>query len=129
MSARSPLNRRRELIWRVAGAITGVVGALYAPLAGRCFFQGDARAGVLSCMVCGAGFFLSACCWLLWTAPEAIFRMAIPPLAGKGGCSKCAARFLTTKFDDDGTQAGLIVWHEVGCIDGARVEQRTVVAE
>lgn len=122
MSTRSPLNKRRALRWRVAGGFCGGVVAVSAPLAGNYFHDHQFRAGVLQLLIGLLAVLLCGCCWLLWQIPETAFRMAIPSFTTKGGCSKCTSRFATTS-DDFGNQ-GIVVWHDVECLDGARVESR-----
>ena len=124
MRPKSPLNRRRSLRCRAAGIGSGVLASVSAPLGGLYIHDHNIRAAVLQLIIGVLSALLCADCWLLWKIPIEAFRLAIPSTAGRGGCSRCSARFLQTKYDDDGTPAGLMVWHEESCIDGARFERR-----
>lgn len=120
MKPNFPLTRRWKPLWRVATFTAALAGPALGGAAGNCLHKDNIPGGILGCIAAAQALLLAYCGAALYRIPEAAYRAAIPPTV-RGGCSKCSAWY--TEGCTDGSE-GIIVWHDVSCVDGARMEWR-----
>lgn len=123
---RSQLNAGRDWIYRTAILVYFAGTVAFGIKTGLYLHRHEASQARLSVYIAILAIILIFAFWSMWRLPEVGFRMAVPSIAVEGGCIKCDARYVGMTACNG--SSGIVVWHDVHCPDGARVETRVGVS-